>query len=149
MSMIFSICPCRLWSRKSLGVSINESCWTVGGLYLAPQIPAGIHWNPVIPVEWNLAEGLAKFAIPGPINSGGIEPFRFWDRNGPRNWPERNPAEWNKYYVISIYSWPDRKVLHSRKNVTWQEKCDIAGKVWHSRRSVTWQESVTWWESVT
>jgi len=31
------------------------------------------------------------------------------------------------------------KVWQSRKSVTWQEKCDITGKVWHGRKSVTWE----------
>ena len=54
------------------------------GLYHAPVIPAGIQsflWNPA---ELFLAESPAKIAIPGTIYSGGIEPFRNWDRNGIR-----------------------------------------------------------------
>ena len=34
-----------------------------------------------IPEELYLAEGPAKFAIPGTTYSGGIEPFRNWHRN--------------------------------------------------------------------
>ena len=54
-----------------------------GGLYHAPVIPARIWsflWNPV---ELFLAEPPAKITIPGTIYSGGIEPFRNWDQNGP------------------------------------------------------------------
>ena len=36
--------------------------------------------------ELNLAEGPAKFTIPGMTYSGWIEPFRNWDRNGPPEW---------------------------------------------------------------
>ena len=43
-----------------------------------------------IPAELYLAEGPAKFAIPGTTYSGGIEPFRNWHRNVPRNAQERN-----------------------------------------------------------
>ena len=48
----------------------------VRGLYPAPQIPARIRWNDRIPAELYLAEGPAKFVIPGTTYSGGIEPFR-------------------------------------------------------------------------
>ena len=54
--------------------------------------------NLVIPVESGgikFCRQLCQIAIPGTINSGGIELFWNWDRNGTRNWPEWNPAEWN------------------------------------------------------
>ena len=58
-----------IWFRLRLQLQLR-------GLYPAPQIPAGIRWNDRIPAELYLAEGPAKFAIPGTTNSGGIEPFR-------------------------------------------------------------------------
>ena len=29
MSVIFSICPCRLWPGKSFGIGIDKSCWVI------------------------------------------------------------------------------------------------------------------------
>ena len=53
------------------------------GLYHAPVIPAGIQSFLRNPVESFLAGSPAKIAIPGTSYSGGIEPFRNWDQNGP------------------------------------------------------------------
>ena len=66
------------WMREAL--TDLEGGWSDRGLYHAPVIPAGIWWNLV---ESFLAGSPAKIAIPGTSYSGGIEPFRNWDRNGP------------------------------------------------------------------
>ena len=47
-----------------------------GGLYPPPVIPSGFRSFLRNPEELNLAEGPAKFTIPGMTYSGGIEPFR-------------------------------------------------------------------------
>ena len=73
-----------------------------GGLYHAPVIPARIQRNPA---ELFLAESPAKIAIPGTIYSGGIEPFRNWDQNGPgMDW---NRIRWN---AGCIY---DKSTMHT------------------------------------
>ena len=74
-------------------------------LSYAPVIPAGIRsflWNPV---ELFLAESPAKIAILGTIYSGGIEPFRNWDWNGPGM--DRNRIQWN---AGCIY---DKSTMHT------------------------------------
>ena len=49
-------------------------------------------WNPV---ESFLAGSPTKIAIPGANYSGGIEPFRNWDRNGPG-------MDWNRIWQNAI-----------------------------------------------
>ena len=69
------------------------------------MVPAGVQsflWGPV---GLFLVGDPAKIAILGTIYSGGIEPFRNWDRNGPGM--DQNRIQWN---AGCIY---DKSTMHT------------------------------------
>ena len=75
----------------------------IGGLYHAPVIPAWIRSFLRNPVESFLAGSPAKIAIPGTSYSGGIEPFRNWDWNGPEmDQNESGGMQLNRFIYFTI-----------------------------------------------
>src|ERR1700678_2140125 len=72
-----------------------------------------------IPQELNLAETSAKFSIPESPNSGGMESFRNWNRNGPR-------IDWNRIRRNGI----NNKILNEYDTAAKWQRC-------HPKKHVT------------
>src|SRR5271155_6025775 len=92
--------------------------------------PTDSLWNPQ---ELNLAGTSAKFSIPGSPNSGGMESFRNWNRNGPgidRNGIRRNginikilneydtAAKWQRRHPKKHVTSSNNSKHHTTSNVT-------------------------------